>query len=107
MTGDAVMGYTVAGDTTSGDMAGGQQRSKNKTASCVVVKLTHFSKQCMTYSLTLTTTISPSSVNPSILGYAPPQAEVFFIHTLGPPLATLNGIRRLTTFVRKTFLLCF
>jgi hypothetical protein len=32
-----------------------------------------------------------------------PQAEAFFIHTLAPPLATLNGTRRLTTFVRKTF----
>ncbi|KAK2375564.1 hypothetical protein QL285_076451 [Trifolium repens] len=63
----------------------------------------YHSKQCGTYSLTLVTTISPSSVSPSILGYAPPQAEAFFIHTLAPPLATLNGTRRLTTFVRKTF----
>ncbi|MCI75480.1 hypothetical protein A2U01_0096749, partial [Trifolium medium] len=32
-----------------------------------------------------------------------PQAEAFFIHTLAPPLATLNGTCRLTTIVRKTF----
>ncbi|GAU51159.1 hypothetical protein TSUD_411960 [Trifolium subterraneum] len=49
-------------------------------------------------------TISPSSVSPSIPGYAPPQAEAFSatLH-LYRRCHTAHGTRLLTTFVRKTF----
>jgi hypothetical protein len=55
------------------------------------------------FSLTLATTISPSSVSSSTLGYAPPQAEALFIHTLAPSLAILNETCRHTTFIRNIF----